>query len=192
MLTKSIYVSGVNNLSDARYCSGMGVEFIGVSIDKNNPNYLPVEKFNEINGWLVGINWIAESSDSNAESLIEKCETYGLKRIAVADVLLAQQLIVAGFEVLLKVEEISSSVISSPNMIGYEIPFTENLLNDLEAGFFSENTSLYIGGEISLEDLERINELAVIKGVVISGGDEERPGFKDMDGLIDAIEVFED
>ncbi|MDP5139439.1 MAG: hypothetical protein NWP83_03100, partial [Spirosomaceae bacterium] len=84
MLTKSIYVSGVNNLSDARYCSGMGVEFIGVSMDEHDPNYLPVEKFNEINGWLVGINWIAESSDSNAESLIEKCEIYGLKRIAIA------------------------------------------------------------------------------------------------------------
>ncbi|MDP5120548.1 MAG: hypothetical protein NWQ46_03050 [Spirosomaceae bacterium] len=192
MLTKSIYVSGVNNLSDARYCSGMGVEFIGVSMDEHDPNYLPVEKFNEINGWLVGINWIAESSDSNAESLIEKCEIYGLKRIAIANDLLAEQLIVAGFEVLLKVEEVLTSVISSPNIIGYEIIFSEKLLDELENGLYNDNTSLYLGGEISIENLEKINEIESVKGVVISGGEEERPGYKDMDGLIDAIEVFED
>ncbi|MDP5139440.1 MAG: hypothetical protein NWP83_03105, partial [Spirosomaceae bacterium] len=106
--------------------------------------------------------------------------------------LLAEQLIVAGFEVLLKVEEVLTSVISSPNIIGYEITFSEKLLDELENGLYNDNTSLYIGGEISIENLEKINEIESVKGVVISGGEEERPGYKDMDGLIDAIEVFED
>ena len=35
-----VKVSEVNNLSDARYCAGMGVEMIGFSLDENHPKFI--------------------------------------------------------------------------------------------------------------------------------------------------------
>ena len=42
MLKTLIKVSNINNLSDARYCAGMGVEMLGFSMDE-----LSIEKFKE-------------------------------------------------------------------------------------------------------------------------------------------------
>ena len=47
-----VKVSGINNLSDARYCSGMEVNQLGFSIEPSSPNYTDPEKFKEIKGWL--------------------------------------------------------------------------------------------------------------------------------------------
>ena len=45
MLKTIVKVSEVNNLSDARYCAGMGVEYIGFSMDN-----VPFEKYKEMRG----------------------------------------------------------------------------------------------------------------------------------------------
>ena len=36
-----VYVSSVNNLSDARYCSGMFVDYIGFNFDQNSKIKFP-------------------------------------------------------------------------------------------------------------------------------------------------------
>jgi phosphoribosylanthranilate isomerase len=192
MLTKSIYVSGVNNLSDARYCSGMGVDYIGVSVDEENSSYLSVEKFNEINGWVVGVNWIVESEASDFSELLDKCIKYDIKRICVSNAQTAQDFIENGYEVIIKTDELPTELTDSPEILGYEVAFTEELLSGFEGSLLSVNSSIYLSGVISLESLGRINCVESIYGVVLTGGDELRPGFKNMDALIDAIEVFED
>ena len=37
-LRTSVIVNGVNNLSDARYCAGMGVDVIGFNLKLDDPN----------------------------------------------------------------------------------------------------------------------------------------------------------
>ncbi|MFT6204774.1 MAG: phosphoribosylanthranilate isomerase [Spirosomataceae bacterium] len=192
MLTKSIYVSGVNNLSDARYCSGMGVDYIGVNVDEESSSYLPIEKFNEINGWVVGVNWIVESGATDFNKLLDKCIKYDIKRICVSDAKVARGFIENGYEVIIKTDELPAESANSPETLGYEIAFSEELLDAFEGGSMSVNSPIYLSGVISPENLERINSVESIYGVILIGGDELRPGFKNMDALIDAIEVFED
>ena len=43
-----VYVSSVNNLSDARYCSGMFVDYIGFDFDQNSKNKISIDNFKEI------------------------------------------------------------------------------------------------------------------------------------------------
>jgi phosphoribosylanthranilate isomerase len=192
MLTKSIYVSGVNNLSDARYCSGMGVDYIGVNVDEENSSYLSVEKFKEINGWVVGVNWIVESETTDFDELLDKCVKYGVKRICISNAQTAQNFTNNGYEVIIKTDELPTELANSPEILGYEVAFTEDILAAFEDGSLLANSSIYLSGVISLENLERINSVEGIRGVILTGGDELRPGFKSMDALIDAIEVFED
>ena len=42
-----VKISGVNNLSDARYCAGMGVNQLGFNIEDKHPNYTDPQSFKE-------------------------------------------------------------------------------------------------------------------------------------------------
>lgn len=59
-LCTAVKVSRVNNLSDARYCAGMGVRWIGFCLDATEPAYLPFSKALEIASWLSGVAFIGE------------------------------------------------------------------------------------------------------------------------------------
>ncbi len=55
-----IYVSHITNLSDARYCAGMGAEFLGVVVDPAHPDYVSPEAYQQIIGWVSGPTRVAE------------------------------------------------------------------------------------------------------------------------------------
>ena len=60
MLKTFVKVSGVNNLSDARYCAGMGVDVIGFNIDPELGEAIDPVKFGEISSWLAGADYAIE------------------------------------------------------------------------------------------------------------------------------------
>lgn len=78
MALKSIVkVSHLSNLSDARFCSGMGVELLGFAVIPGSEHYMPPEVFQEIRGWLAGPKIIAELYGiSSSEQIREAIETY--------------------------------------------------------------------------------------------------------------------
>lgn len=49
-----IYVRRITNLSDARYCAGMGVDFLGFMIDPDSPDFVNDKMYREILGWVSG------------------------------------------------------------------------------------------------------------------------------------------
>ena len=64
-----VKVSGVSNLSDARYCAGMGVHWLGFSIKPDSPNYCSPEQFQEIASWVEGVSHVAEAHDMSIEAI---------------------------------------------------------------------------------------------------------------------------
>ena len=86
-----VHVSSINNLSDARYCSGMMVNSLGFDLDNYSKSKLPVENINEICKWVNGVDFVGEfnNSESNyinrvinkidfniAESIFSKLEKF--------------------------------------------------------------------------------------------------------------------
>lgn len=55
-----VKVSHISNLSDARYCAGMGVDMLGVGVIASQENYIEPAVFHEIRGWIAGPKIIAE------------------------------------------------------------------------------------------------------------------------------------
>src|SRR5688572_3598128 len=55
-----VKVGSITNLSDARYCAGMGVEMLGFATIQGQKNYLSPIKFQEIRGWITGPLIVAE------------------------------------------------------------------------------------------------------------------------------------
>jgi phosphoribosylanthranilate isomerase len=71
MLKTTIKVSNLNNLSDARYCAGMGVEMLGFSMDE-----LDFDKFREMRGWLAGVQIVGETNSNDVSIIIGLVEKY--------------------------------------------------------------------------------------------------------------------
>lgn len=55
-----VKVSKISNLSDARYCAGMGVNMLGFRTIPGEEHYMPPEMFQDIRGWLSGPKIVAE------------------------------------------------------------------------------------------------------------------------------------
>ncbi|WP_040756350.1 phosphoribosylanthranilate isomerase, partial [Winogradskyella psychrotolerans] len=81
-----VKISNVNNLSDARYCSGMYVNLMGFSLEKNNEYYVTPTAFKEITDWLSGLEYVAEFSDSHPDTILETMAQYeGFSYIQIAE-----------------------------------------------------------------------------------------------------------
>jgi phosphoribosylanthranilate isomerase len=64
-----VKVSTVNNLSDARYCAGMYVNWLGFNLEESSPDYLSPEKFTEITEWLSGLEYVGEFENSHPDTI---------------------------------------------------------------------------------------------------------------------------
>lgn len=59
-LKTTVKVSHLSNLSDARYCAGMGVEMLGFCVIPGEKNYMAPNVFQDIRGWVAGPAIVAE------------------------------------------------------------------------------------------------------------------------------------
>ncbi len=55
-----VKVGSITNLSDARYCAGMGVDFLGFRVVPDQANVMAPKTFQEIRGWITGPQIVAE------------------------------------------------------------------------------------------------------------------------------------
>ena len=70
-----VKVGNVTNLTDARYCAGMGVDLLGFPAIENTANYMAPKTFQEIRGWITGPQIVAEvyglTSASQLDAVLE-------------------------------------------------------------------------------------------------------------------------
>ena len=64
-----VILNSVNNLSDARYAAGMGVDWMGFQVDKEAERYVSPELFKAITSWVAGVQMVAEIVILNPETL---------------------------------------------------------------------------------------------------------------------------
>lgn len=74
MLQTRLKISSVNNLTEARYFSAMGVEWIGFDFNPESSRYVDVETAKEISGWLAGPRFLGEFGNHPVE-LVNKVST---------------------------------------------------------------------------------------------------------------------
>jgi phosphoribosylanthranilate isomerase len=186
-----VKVSGINNLSDARYCAGMEVNELGFEIEVGSSNYVDPQVFKEIKGWLSGVDFVGEITTNNA---------------AISE-------LIADYEVdLIQIESIEQ--IDEALTTGLKVCFgTNNKELAQKAWDISEHRLAYIlfdGTDYSIEEIDAIAKVmpivlasgfdaetvndrieSSIKGISIRGGNEIRPGYKDFDEMADILEALE-
>lgn len=192
-LKTKVYVS-TNNLTDARYCAGMGVDFIEFIVDPTHPEALAKETYLGISQWIEGVNFVGYFS--SVDKLAETCTELSLTTICSHDI-----------KVLNSVDDHYKKVLKV-NITSLDRAIIDNLikLKDsvdffyLESDNISELNSYEFLNTIGLPILLGFgfNDSTVLKaiessiaGIGLKGSDEERPGFKDMDELADILEAIE-
>ena len=205
MLTRTVKISNVTNLSDARYCAGMGVEMVGFSIDEDAPQYISPKKFEEICSWLAGVKLVAETSLNDAASILKALESYPVHAVQVEspDLLgyLGSEL---GLPLILKVnadtygpDDISAVLARYSGAASHFLiesdqePLSPSWLVALAA--LPSDVSVLVGfGVEEPESLNALNELPPQIGIALKGSEEIRPGYKDFGSMMDILEALEE
>jgi phosphoribosylanthranilate isomerase len=179
-----VKVGNISNLSDARYCSGMGVDMLGFRVIEGQSNYIAPKAFQEIRGWISGPKVVAEvygiGSLDKIPAIIEnyapdyfemslsEFQRFGkdLPRPVIIKVNKASDITVATDRVSYVIVDQKSDGIPSTFPILIKPQSKEQLQQDLDRGS--------------------------IQGVALDGSAEERPGFKDYTDLADILEFLDE
>jgi len=206
MLTRTVKISNVTNLSDARYCAGMGVEMLGFSIDADSPNYISPKKFEEICSWLAGVQLVAESSQSDPELLIKALAEYPVHYVQVETPgLLTYLQSELNLPLILRVSVDTydaNDIVSILSRYGDEVAYflLESDANTTLTGEWvdvlaklAKEYPILIG--FGLDDENKVNELTDAFpeiGIALRGSEEIRPGYKDFGSMMDILEALEE
>ena len=189
-----VKVSGVNNLSDARYCSGMEVNQLGFSIDNTQPNYTDSEKFKEIKGWLSGVDFVGEVGSNPGAPLAEVVAAYELDALQVNTSDQVAEAASIGLPVILKTDV---SMITESSLQALKPYVSYYLLESFHQGEVSpeilelaQEYPLVVAYGITAENAEQL-AATDLKGLGLHGGDEISPGLRDFDEMMDILEALE-
>lgn len=194
LLKTKVKVGNITNLSDARYCAGMGVDLLGFPIG-DKENQITIETFQEIAEWVAGPEFVFEYSETMDDQILEK----------VTQMASIQH-------IQLNTEQLKKL---SPKMFGKSI-ILDATLDDwiMHKDHWEEVVISYLilAGKLT-DDIEMLREInnqvpllvpynkiqsqAVdifslpVAGIVLEGSAEDRPGQKDYDHLAEVLESLE-
>lgn len=182
MLSKSVLVKGINNLSDARYCAGMGVDYVAFELNPSDPNYLEPAKIKEIKNWLVGLKVgvrVASCEDVSIEAI---------KEIKPSFLIVSESQFKEGdFESDVFVE--SSQLITLPEGVKLLWQTNQETLDNTKSEIQPE---VYVDLEDGAEAMKALIENKFKGGLSLNGGSESRPGYSDYGDLMDVLELLDD
>lgn len=190
-----VKVGSITNLSDARYCAGMGVEMLGFNVVTGHESFIDAKKYQEIRGWVTGPAVVAEIYNLNPESLSEIVENYAPEylELAVKDLNILPSEI--STPLILKVDEDTftnqQSVINSrKNQIAHVIIDQSEASAEFITAV-SNQFSVLLSPEKDV-NINSVLDALPVKGIALNGSQEIKPGLKDYDHLAEVLELLEE
>ena len=201
-LCNFVYLRDVDNLSDARFAAGMGVNLIGFRLDPNVERALTAEQFNEIYGWISGIDIAGEFETADAETIKKVSDTFEFDYLLTGRPELLNELTLLGIPLILKLdmeqygptrlEETLSFAKDTADF--FLLESSHDKTDDDEQQYLARLAVKYpivLGYGIHTENATRLVDELHLKGLSLKGSPELRPGYKDFDELADILEAME-
>lgn len=192
-----VKVSNITNLSDARYCAGMGVELVGFVMDKFSDDYMPREKLKEIQSWLAGVQIVGETQSSDYDEIATLLQTYEIDILQISDPALLPKITALEKPIILKLDadsaymedylKLYNSFVTYFLIDGQEI--TDFFLYHLKEYAF--DNPIILGFGVTADNVQQILGEIPIQGIALKGSHELRPGYKDYDELSEILEQLE-
>jgi phosphoribosylanthranilate isomerase len=184
----------------------MGVEMLGFSIDEDSPNYISPKKFEDICSWLAGVTLVAETAQTNAESILKALASYPIHAVQVEDPGLLNYLhselslpLILRISVdLYEADEINSILSRYEGDVSHFLlesdlnaKLSENWMQVLKR--FGAEYPILIGFGLDNEfTVSALTEFLPDLGIALRGSEEIRPGYKDFGSMMDILEALEE
>ncbi|ALW86200.1 hypothetical protein AUC43_14540 [Hymenobacter sedentarius] len=190
-----LLIRGINNLSDARYCAGMGADKLTFILDPALPGHLDTKTVKELAGWIAGVELIGEFDQLSAPEINAISAECALDAVLLRRPRTATELaeiappvyVELTFETAAQPEDFSAAPVGFVLELPEVIP-VEGLDTLRQA---CDRSPLWLGPGL---DPERAHYLAThlrLAGLSFPSGDEVKPGLRDFDQLEAVFEALE-
>jgi len=198
-----VKISNVTNLSDARYCAGMGVDMLGFSMDADSEQYVAPEKVAEIRAWLAGVQIVGETAATDPAVIEALLEAYQPDMLQIEEAALLPYAASLGLPLIVKedlglltLDQLEALSLGQPGQLAYlllESKATVSFDEDLKAALrkLADCHPLLLGTGISPDNVQVLLSELPIRGIALTGGEEDRPGYREFGELMDILETLE-
>lgn len=189
MLTHKVKVNAVDNLSDARYCAGMFVDFIGFSLKNTQNEWIDAAKITEMTNWLSGVTFIGEVGEQDLPS---NAHEYPFQIWETSNYLLFEEKIEQGFQMGLSLDVSDSHFLAKWEKAKEKAAYVR--INQATVAFlasfagWNEKIFVHLTDELIAA---RIWETYESVQVALDSGKEVRPGQSDFGSLMDVLEALD-
>jgi phosphoribosylanthranilate isomerase len=195
MLRLPVKINGVNNLSDARYGAGMGVEMMGFCVTDHYLRHIPADKINGITGWIAGVEIVAECYvEDRVEEVMDKVSSIQASRVELGFAQyqsLRYQLTTASLVRCNLSEASQLGILKEGDVL--HLKLSKNDLASLSqiAALCAQYITLLDIDVFRIAELEQLLEAANPHGISLDGGNELSPGLIDFERLAEVLEFLE-
>jgi phosphoribosylanthranilate isomerase len=198
-----VLVSNITNLSDARYCAGMGVDMLGFTLDPQEDSYIEPAAFKAITEWVAGVQTVGVLPQADARDAAKLLQSYPLDYFLIETCADWQALRANGTPLLCQVWVTEDF---TPQWFDYQFkaiqPYTDYFILVSRQEVISSATlnniasiareyPVILGFGINAQNIQSLLSTIPLKGIALKGSHEIRPGFKDFDDLADILELLE-
>ncbi len=194
MLKIKVKVGKVTNLSDARYCAGMGVDLLGFPVGSHDG--IDPQRYKEITDWISVPGFVLEWTDPEIPDKLEDIlQPYNAHFIQI-DIRHLQYVppLKVPLIISLSVNDWSTYhqlLTRNKERIGYLILMNwEDSPNPVLITAIATEFSVLLGFGISENNLGILTSLPVV-GISLEGTEESKPGLKDYSYLSEILERLE-
>ncbi|MGB3466085.1 MAG: phosphoribosylanthranilate isomerase [Cyclobacteriaceae bacterium] len=196
-----VKVGEITNLSDARYCAGMGVDLLGFNVVENTDGFVDPAKFAEITGWVVGVDYCAEiKTHQPPEDLLTSLKNAGITYVESSSEEILNSL--EGFKKIYKViANGADDLITLSEVLKDTRTFADFILVESENKEIYESIDQVLIDAVDTPKILKAYGLSeksvanlnneVFYGVALKGSEEIKPGYKDFDELAEILEALE-
>lgn len=205
-----LLIRGINNLSDARYCAGMGADKLTFILDPNLPGHLDTKTVKELAGWIAGVELIGEFDQLSSFEINGIAAECALDAVLLRSPRSAEELAEIAPPVYMEItRDFSITSEGSPPM-GWVVgaPVTQDFPNSVKGWVielpttlaphtlpvlkaFSQERALWLGPGLHPEQARELAIQLPLAGLSFPSGDEVKPGLRDFDQLEAVFEALE-
>ena len=203
-----VLVRGINNLSDARYCAGMGAQGLIFTLDPTLPGAVDAALVRELAGWVAGVELIGEFGSLPAEDINRLVAECGLSRVLLRFTGQADSPTLTPLAV--------PALVETPQFSTFDGEYRQRLITKfsdvLPTGFAlltkvlkpdtdkirqlmqtaAAATPLWLSGAFDPATLSALVATVRPAGLILEGGDEIKPGLRDFTELEAVFEALEE
>ncbi len=212
MLDISIKANSVTNLTDARYFAARGVDWMGFCLEPRHELSITPDTFRQIREWIDGVKIVGEYDLTPVPDIRLQAEELALDAIQVGmfaerDALMGMKNLIAIKEVVLLENMEETDLLE--HFLDYS-PFCQYFLLDfIKSGIswhdlqnnqplplkvfqsLCRHNRVFIHIDMTPATLPGIVNTLKPFGICVSGGEEEKPGYKSYEELDAIFDLFE-